>query len=223
MLPLLIVVNDVIGVGSKERSNFLILEDSIKEPDFIKMRFHAFITNTGEEGHEAANEVNFPQGSLREHHEGSANPSHKTTGPHIVGTVKSAAHLVNVITSTEAPFEVVVSENVVAELERVGVAVGLDWFIVSTVVHSIGVIVKMIIALGRFETQVVVRGIGVLTEASNLVVGQHSLKSQKVINQFCNVLKLTRTEMLVFYIIFNNYIIQTKFNQNLIWKVEINL
>ena len=137
--------------------------------------------------------------------------------------MKSAAHLVDVVTSTEAPFEVVVSENVVTELERVGVAVGLDWFIVSTVVHSIGVIVKMIIALGWLETQVVVRRIGVLTEASNLIVGQHSLKSQKVMNQFCDVLKLTRTEMLVFYIIFINYIIQTKFNQNLIWKVEINL
>ena len=90
--------------------------------------------------------------------------------------MESAAHLVDVIACAEAPFEVIVSENVVAELERVGVAVGLDWFIVSTVVHSIGVIVKMIIALGRFETQVVVGGIGVLAEASNLVVGQHSLQ-----------------------------------------------
>lgn len=90
--------------------------------------------------------------------------------------MESAAHLVDVIACAEAPFEVIVSEDVVAELERVGVAVGLDWFIVSTVVHSIGVIVKMIIALGRFETQVVVGGVSVLAEASNLVVGQHSLQ-----------------------------------------------
>ena len=69
LLPLLIVVNNMISVRSEEGSNLLVLEDGVEEPNFIEMGFHTFITNTGEESHEAADKVNFPERGLREHHE----------------------------------------------------------------------------------------------------------------------------------------------------------
>jgi hypothetical protein len=57
--------------------------------------------------------VNFPNKGLREHHESETSVGHKALGPCIVGSVKTGAGLINVISTTHAPFHVIVAEKIV--------------------------------------------------------------------------------------------------------------
>jgi len=169
----------VVGVRRKQRSNLLILEECVEEPHLVEVRLRTLIPHARVESHKAANEVNFPQRRLREHHEAGADPGHEATRPQVVGAVEARADLVDVVGGAETPLEVVVAEDVVRKLERVGVAVRLDGLIVRGVVHGVGVVIEMVITLGGLVPQVVVGGIGILAERPGGSGGQHPLHRQK--------------------------------------------
>ena len=65
---------------------------------------------------------------MSHHHEGETTPGNHGAGPHVVGAMKSGANLVEIVTSTHAPFPVVRAKHVshVSELGWVTLGLGLQ-------------------------------------------------------------------------------------------------
>jgi len=125
LIPLLIVVNNVVCLGGEELSKLLVLENSVKDVDFINGGLSTSVSDTGSGGEGGEGEVDFPDGSLSHHHEGEGGPSEQNLSPSVIRSVESGADLVKVVGGSHAPFPVVVLEDVVAVLELGGVALSL--------------------------------------------------------------------------------------------------
>lgn len=124
-LPLLVVVDHVVGLGGEETLDLLVSEELVEDPHLIDGGLHALVSDaTG--GHEREEgEVEFPEKSLVHHDEGEGGVGDQRTGPAVVGSVKTAVDLVEVIAGSDSPLPELASEQVVGVLEVVGVPVGL--------------------------------------------------------------------------------------------------
>jgi len=111
--------------------------------------------------------VNFPNGSLGEHHEAEASVSSESLGPGIVGSVETGADLVDVISTTHAPLDHVVAEEIIGVLESGRVTICLLCFIVLSVNCCPRVEKDTIEALGWLVTQIVVLWVSVLSELTD--------------------------------------------------------
>ena len=112
-LPLLVVVDHVVRVWREERSDLLILEQGIQEPNLIKGWLSTLVSDAGIQSDAACNQVQLPEWCLREHHEAEASPGGEEPGPGVVAAVEAGSNLVNVVGGTQAPFQVIITENVV--------------------------------------------------------------------------------------------------------------
>jgi len=128
LIPGLVEVDNVVRAGAEVLSQFLVGEDGIEDVNFIDSGLGSLISNSGSEGKGASSEVNFPDQSLRSHHESEGGVTEEASGPSIVGSTEVLADLVDVVRSSHSPFEVVVSEDVVGVGEGGGVVVGLSGF-----------------------------------------------------------------------------------------------
>lgn len=175
-LPLLVEVDHVEGLWGEEAGDFLVLKNGVEEPDLVEGRLGALVANAGVEGDRGGEQVQLPDGRLREHHEGEPDPAGEHAGPRVVRAVHAGADLENVVGSAETPLEVIVSEDGVAILEFLGVAVGLLGLVLVGVIDRPGVVIQVVVALGWLVAQVVPLGVGVLSEVAHGRVSQHSLK-----------------------------------------------
>ena len=132
----------------------------------------------------------------------SPDPAGEHAGPRVVRAVHAGADLENVVGSAETPLEVIVSEDGVAILEFLGVAVGLLGLVLVGVIDRPGVVIQVVVALGWLVAQVVPLGVGVLSEVAHGRVSQHSLKKTHL-----HLLPKPTMTCELFCIIFNNYII----------------
>lgn len=219
-LPLLVVVNNVVGLWREVLLDSFIREEGVEHPDLVDGWLGALVSNAGVEGNSTGDQVHLPQERLVEHHEGEAHPGGEAAGPRVVGAVQTAADLVNVVGGTEAPLEVVVFEDVVRVLELGGVTVRLGWLVVGGVDVWGGLVVKVVVTLRGLVTHVVERWVSVLAESAHRCVGQHSLKSSSSVRMSrfgVGMRALTSTCKLDCCIIFNNYIIKLQFYQK--WQI----
>lgn len=126
VVPGLVEVDNVVAAGAEVSSELLIGEDGVEDVDLINGRFISLISDSGGESEGSSSEVNFPDQSLRSHHEGEGRVTKEASGPSVVGSSEVLADSVDVISSSHSPFKVVVSENVVGVGEGGGVVVGLS-------------------------------------------------------------------------------------------------
>lgn len=123
-LPLLIVVNHVVGLWAEEATQLLVGENVVQHVHFINCGLGALVSDSCSRDQAGEHEVNFPERSMGEHHEGEASIAKQAACPHVVATVEARAHLVEVVTSTHAPFPVV-------GIDHVGHIVDLGWISLS--------------------------------------------------------------------------------------------
>jgi hypothetical protein len=128
LLPLLVVVNHVIGLGAEKLVELLVFENSVEDGDLVDAGLGSLIANAGSSDHGESSEMDLPDGGLSEHHERESSPGKEAAGPCIVATVETGGSSEKVVSCAHAPFVVVVSEDVVVVLEGLGVAVGLVVF-----------------------------------------------------------------------------------------------
>ena len=131
-LPLLIKVHHVVGVRGEKTSELLVGEDLIENVNFINSRLLTPISDASSSNTDSAEQVEFPNGSVSEHHEGGTTPGDKAAGPHVVGSVKTGANLVEIVTSAHSPFPVV-------GVDHVSNIVELGW-----ISHSFGLMIRWI-------------------------------------------------------------------------------
>jgi hypothetical protein len=129
----LIVIKDVVGLGSEELVQLLVLENLIEDPHLIDGGLSTLISDTseGDEGEEG--EVEFPEHGLVEHEEGEASVGEEGSSPAIVRSVQSLVNLVQVVSTSESPFLEIVLEDEVAVVELVRVSLG---FVLNKLIWS---------------------------------------------------------------------------------------
>jgi len=165
-LPLLVVVDNMVGLWSEQLAKPLVLENSVQNPDLIHRGLSALVSDAGSRGKGKETEMDFPDGRLREHHEAETGVGCESLGPGVVGSVETGADLVDVISTTHAPLDHVVAEEVVRVLESGRVAIGLLGLIVGSVNCGPRVEKYAVKTLGGLVAQVVVLRVGVLSESS---------------------------------------------------------
>lgn len=74
LVPLLIEIDNVIGLWVEERSQFVVGEDSIKHPDFINCGFSTLVSDTSSNDGGEESQVNLPDQCLVKHHERETSP-----------------------------------------------------------------------------------------------------------------------------------------------------
>ena len=118
LLPLLVEVHDMVGFGSEKTAELLVSEELIEHEDLIDGRLSTSISDTSSSDQSCGDEVDFPEGSMGEHHEGEATISDQSLGPHVIRAMKTRSNLVEVVSGTNAPFPVVSVHHVshIAEL-----------------------------------------------------------------------------------------------------------
>ena len=124
LIPLLVVVNNVVGLLVEQLAQSLVLEDGVKYPDFIDGRLSTLVSDSSSSGQTEEGKVDLPEKGLVGHHEGETGPSDEGTSPSVVGSVESLRDLVKIVSSAHSPFPVVVLEDVVAVLELRWVSLG---------------------------------------------------------------------------------------------------
>lgn len=164
-VPLLVVVDNVVGGGREELADTLVLEDLVEDPDLVDGRLGALVADAreGSEGEEA--ELDLPDEGLVEHEERETGPGHHRAGPAVVRTAEVRVDLVQVVRSAHPPLPEVVLEDVVAVVELVGVALSLGG-LEAICAMDLGPVVHIDVVetLGGAEPQVVVPGGGRLAE-----------------------------------------------------------
>lgn len=127
--------------------------------------------------------MDFPYGSLCEHHKSESSVSQQASCPAIIGAVESAPDLVQIISTSCFPFDKVVLEDVVAISKGIRVAIGLQ---VLRAVRSVdvGVVVEVniVAAVRWFKSHVIVARISVLPEVTHWY--RHQLL-KKQLSRFC--------------------------------------
>ena len=133
-LPLLIEVHNMVGLWGEKTLKLLVGEDLVKNVNLINSRLSTLISDASSSDHGGGDEVEFPQRSVREHHEGEASVGDKRLGPHVVGAVEAGADLVEIVASAHSPFPVVSVHHVgdVVELGWISLGFGLYKSWIST-------------------------------------------------------------------------------------------
>jgi hypothetical protein len=119
--------------------------------------------------------MEFPEESLVGEHEAHSCVSDKHSSPAIIRSMNSLGDLVNVVSCSRSPLEVVEVEEIVGEFELCGVSYSpclLSAFRSSEVGSIVNILI--IVSLGRSESQVVVFRISSLPVSSHRK-GQKSL------------------------------------------------
>jgi len=83
-VPLLVVVDDVPGLGVEERRDFLVLLDGIEKPDFIEGWLHSSVSDSGNSEEREEEEVDLPEESLVGHEEAESSIADEGSSPSIV-------------------------------------------------------------------------------------------------------------------------------------------
>jgi len=164
LLPLLIVVNHVVGLGAENLVELLVFENSVEDGDFVDAGLGSLIANASSSYHGESGEMDLPDRCLSEHHEGESSPGKEAAGPCVVAAVETGGSCENIVSCAHTPFVVIVSEDVVVILEGLGVAVGFVVFgttggvDVGSVWH-----VHVINSIAGLKAQIVEAGVSVLT------------------------------------------------------------
>jgi len=167
LIPLLVVVNNVVGLLGEQLAQSLVLEDGVKYPDLIDGWLSTLVSDSSSSGETEEGEVDLPEEGLVGHHEGETGPSDEGTSPAIVGSVKSLRDLVKIVSSAHSPFPVVVLEDIVAVLELRWVSLGfVTVFRIGSVEVGPPVVVHIIVALRRSKSHVVVARGSIASEIS---------------------------------------------------------
>jgi hypothetical protein len=175
LVPLLIVVNHVVGLRGEEGIQLFVLEDLIENPDFVHGGLSTSVSDSSESDSGEEGQVDFPDQGLVEHEEAEGGVCYQSPGPSVVRSVCSGADLVKVISSSESPFPEVVLEQVVAVLEFVGVSFSLGLLVTAGSVDVCPVVdINVIKPLGWLEPEVVVAWGGGSSEVSEWHLGQSS-------------------------------------------------
>ena len=125
LIPLLIVIEDVVGGGGEELVELLVLEDLIEDPDLIDGGLGTLVSDAGSGNEREEDKVDLPDQGLVEHQEGKASVGEEGAGPTVVHSVEASADLIEVVNSACSPLPEVVSEEIVAELILLGISLGL--------------------------------------------------------------------------------------------------
>ncbi len=123
-VPFLVEVEHVVGLGSEQLVQLLVLKDCVKNPDFIDGWFSTFISDSSECDQREECEMDLPDECLVEHEEAEGGVGDQGSGPSVVGSVQPGEYLVGVVSGSLSPFLEVVSEEVVAPVELVWVSLG---------------------------------------------------------------------------------------------------
>ena len=111
-LPLLVEVHHVVSLWGEDAAKFLVGKQLVKNVDLVNLGLSTLISDTGSSNHSGSNEMNFPERSMSEHHEGEACICNQRACMHVVGAVNTGANLVKHITSAHAPFPVIGVDHV---------------------------------------------------------------------------------------------------------------
>ena len=165
-LPLLVEVHHVVSLWGEDAAKFLVGKQLVKNVDLVNLGLSTLISNASSSDEGSGDEVEFPERSVSEHHEGETTVGNKGLGPHVVAAVKTSANLVEVVTSAHAPFPVVSVDHVSNILELAWVSLGLGGLGTGGAVVGGGRSdVVSIVTLGGLEAHVVEAGVVVLAEA----------------------------------------------------------
>ena len=191
LLPLLVEVHHVVGLRGEQATELLVGEHLIKHIDLINGRLSTLVSDArgGDKG--SRDEVDLPERSVCEHHEGEATVSDEHLSPHIVRAVEARADLVKVVTSTHAPFPVVGVHHV-GDIRVLGrVTLGLSSLgSLGTVVRRISTDVVSIATLRGLETHVVIAWLIVLAEAELRSRGQEGVAARLLNTSFSKVIEV---------------------------------
>lgn len=126
-VPLLVVVDNVIGLWGKQLSNSLVGEQSIENVHLVHGWLGTLVSDSSQKSQGSDDEVDLPDESLRSHQEAEGSPAEESACPAIVGSVKSASDLIEIVGSSHSELPVVSLENIAAIRELVWVSLGLSW------------------------------------------------------------------------------------------------
>jgi len=155
-VPLLVVVNNVVGLRGEELAKLFVGEHCVQNHNFVHGWLSSLVPDASSGDHGEGKEVDFPEEGVVEHQERSRSPGTEASGPGVVGSVDAETNLVEVVRSTHSVLPVVVVEDVarVSELRRVALCLWSDWSILfldgTHVVH-----VDTVVALRGSESSVV--------------------------------------------------------------------
>lgn len=127
LIPLLVEVDNVVGSWGEQTTELLVLEDVIKDQDLINGWLSTFISNSSPGSETEESEMDFPEKGLGHHEEAEGGIAEEASGPSVIGSVKSATNLPEVVTQADGPLMTIVSEDITAVGEVIWVAVSLLW------------------------------------------------------------------------------------------------
>lgn len=107
----------MVSLGSEQFVQLLVLEDLVKNPDFVNSWLSTFVSDSSKGGKHEEAEMEFPDESLVEHEEAERGIGNERSSPTVVGSVKSGVDLINIISRSLSPFPHIILENIVAVRE----------------------------------------------------------------------------------------------------------
>ena len=81
--------------------------------------------------------------------------------------MQTGANLIEIVSCSQTPFHIVVSENVVAVCKCVRVAIGLGWLSISSVNVCVGVEIDVVFSLGGSVTQIIEAWSNIFSETTS--------------------------------------------------------
>lgn len=124
-VELLVVVNHVIGLWGEQGADLLVLENGIENQDLVDSWLSTLVSDSGKSCHREESEVDFPDQSLRQHHEAEPAVGNQAPGPAVIRSMQSGSSLPQVVPSAHSPLVVHRHENIIAVFEVVWVAISL--------------------------------------------------------------------------------------------------
>lgn len=118
----------MVGSWCEKCAELLILEDGIKDENFINCWFSTFISDSCQSSKGEECEVDFPDHSLGHHEETEACVAKQSPGPSIIWSMESMHNLMEIVITSQWPFSEIVLENIIRVVEGIWVAVGLFSF-----------------------------------------------------------------------------------------------
>ena len=171
-VPLLIVVDNVVGLWSKQFSDSLVGEDGIENVDLVDGWLGSLVSDSSEQSQSSDDEVDLPDEGLRSHQEAEGSPSEESARPAVVGSVQSGSDLIEIVGGSHPQLPVVSLENIAAIRELVWVSLSLSWLeAVSSSNRRVELEEVAIVALGWLESLVVVPWVSVSSAAEESAWG----------------------------------------------------
>ena len=125
LIPLLVVIDNVVGCWGEELVELVVREDGVKNVDLVNCWLSALISDSSKQGQSSNEEVELPDQSLGGHAPAECRIAQQSSSPPVIGSVESACNLVQIISSPHSPLPVVVLEDVVAVVELLWVTLCL--------------------------------------------------------------------------------------------------